>query len=501
LLFDVRGATLLSTMDSPPRPTILGRYMISDEIGAGGMATVHLGRALGAAGFSRVVAIKRLQPHFIDSEKLTTMLIDEARIASRIRHPNVVAMTDVERIGDHELLLVMEYVHGPSLAWLQSNLRLQQSVMPLRIALRIIVDVLDGLHAAHVAKSERGRPLEIVHRDISPQNILVGQDGIARVTDFGIAKAEGRISFTHDGEIKGKLSYMSREQLRGDPSIDLRSDIFSTGVVLWEMLTGQRLFALDSSSASAKAARAAAATSTMTALPPGSVTATMTLSALAAAEAAAAAWNAATDQAKSPIELLLAMKAETPPSALTPNIPPELDAAVMKALSIHATDRFENAEAMSAAISRANAPIATTKEVSEWTRQIASAFLLQRQEMIDRIEQVSAIILEPSTSTQPMPTSPMDHTLPIPRASAPTVDMPAAVVPIVAKKKSKLPLVLLAGALLAAVAVVIAIVIVRQPATGAIPSAVPGIESEAPTVPSAKRRPNRKRKTGDVPVE
>src|SRR4030088_3091893 len=178
------------------------------------MATVHFGRLQGAAGFARSVAIKSLHPQYAKDPDFVAMFLDEARLAARIAHPNVVPTLDVVSQGD-DLLLVMEYVRGSALSRLVRPLTQKGERMPQRIAGSIVSGVLRGLHAAHEAKSEIGEPLDIVHRDVSPQNVLVGTDGIARVLDFGVAKAAGRCYTTRDGNIKGKVPYMAPEQLEG----------------------------------------------------------------------------------------------------------------------------------------------------------------------------------------------------------------------------------------------------------------------------------------------
>jgi serine/threonine protein kinase len=205
------------------------------------MATLHLGRRMGEAGFARTVAIKRLRHELVNDPKFVAMFIDEARIAARIRHPNVTATVDVFR-HEGELCLVLEYVHGESLRALL-RAQVQRGCVDPRIAVSVMCGALHGLHAAHEAKSEQGEPLGIVHRDISPQNILVGADGITRVVDFGIAKAAGRIETTEMGQIKGKFAYMSPEQLTPGQALDRRTDVFCAGIVLWEALAGKRLFA------------------------------------------------------------------------------------------------------------------------------------------------------------------------------------------------------------------------------------------------------------------
>jgi len=222
-------------------PRVLGRYAIYDAIASGGMATVHYGRLLGPVGFSRTVAIKRLHPQFAQDPEFVTMFLDEARLAGRIRHPNVVATLDVVATSN-EIFLVMDYVHGESLARIVGEVTSRGELIPLPIALRIATDALQGLHAAHEARDERGMPLNIVHRDISPQNILVGVDGSARLVDFGVAKAAGQGQTTREGQIKGKLGYMAPEQLRAG-RVTRQTDVHAFATVLWEMICGRRLFA------------------------------------------------------------------------------------------------------------------------------------------------------------------------------------------------------------------------------------------------------------------
>ncbi len=219
----------------------LGRYELLGEIASGGMATVYLGRSLGAGGFQRLVAIKRMHPHIERDEEFVASFLEEARLAARIRHPNVVATLDVE---DGEApFLVMEYIEGDRLSGLiKEHVNRQRAGLPLQVALRVAIDSLDGLHAAHELHDDDGVALDLIHRDISPQNVLVGVDGVSRVTDFGIAKAIGRASHTREGELKGKIAYMSPEQLTNPTAIDRRVDVFAMGIIVWEMLTGRRLF-------------------------------------------------------------------------------------------------------------------------------------------------------------------------------------------------------------------------------------------------------------------
>lgn len=228
-----------STSDSHDLSNV-GRYDLLLKIEAGGMATVYVGRQRGAAGFERVVALKKLHSHLGSQSDFVSAFMDEARFASMIRHPNVVGVHDVEEV-DGERLLVMEYVDGSSLAQLQQNAQRAQKPVPRPVALRILTEVLRGLDAAHELCDLDGQPLGIVHRDATPHNVLVGADGAVKLTDFGIAKASQQSHATEPGRIKGKFRYMAPEQLGSGP-VDRRADVFAVAVMAWELLTGRRLF-------------------------------------------------------------------------------------------------------------------------------------------------------------------------------------------------------------------------------------------------------------------
>lgn len=205
-------------------------------LGIGGMATVYLARR-DEGGTSRVVAVKK--PHAFLAEDPATMavLADEAELGACIRHPNVVGVIDF--VGGDDPALVMEWVDGVELGKLSRAVALSGRRLPVDVVAAIARDVLAGLHAAHESRHADGRALEIVHRDVSPQNVLVGFDGAARITDFGVAKAACRDQHTEQGSIKGKLRYLAPEQLAG--GCDRRSDLYSVGAVCWELLTGERL--------------------------------------------------------------------------------------------------------------------------------------------------------------------------------------------------------------------------------------------------------------------
>ncbi len=223
--------------NEPPRAERrVGRYLIHERIGAGGMAEVFYGTLAGPAGISRPVAIKKLHPELVSDPDARAILLDEARLVARVQHPNVAALLDVVEEGE-DLFLVLEYIGGTTVAAL-----CRQGAVPADIANGIVIGALEGLHAAHTASGADGSILGIVHRDVSPQNIVLGADGLARVLDFGIAKAQGRAQqATRTGLIKGKLAYMAPEQLRTGIAT-VRSDVFSAGLVLFELLTGRRLF-------------------------------------------------------------------------------------------------------------------------------------------------------------------------------------------------------------------------------------------------------------------
>ncbi len=225
----------------PQGALLAGVYEPLIELASGGMARVVVGRRVGAAGFQRLVVIKQVHRHLLGRPDFANFFRDEARIASLIHHANVVPVIDVVE-APGELLLVMEYVESVSLSLLRSTAKNARVAVPPPIVFRIFLDMLAGLHAAHDLVDGEGRPLDVVHRDVSPQNVIVGVDGVSRLIDFGVAKASHRLTETESGDIKGKYAYMSPEQVAGLP-VDRRSDVFAASVVLFETLTGVRLFA------------------------------------------------------------------------------------------------------------------------------------------------------------------------------------------------------------------------------------------------------------------
>ncbi|HQB47112.1 MAG TPA: serine/threonine-protein kinase, partial [Polyangiaceae bacterium] len=218
----------------------IDRYELIAELASGGMASVYLARLVGMGGFERFFAIKRLHPHLGHEEAFVSMFLDEARIVAGIRHQHVVPVLEVGA-SDHGYYLVMEYIEGENLGTFLTQAIETKSPIPPNVVVRILLDVLAGLHAAHEHVDADGHPIGLVHRDVSPQNILIDTNGVARIADFGVAHATSRLSSTRSGQLKGKVAYMAPEQARGE-GVSPRSDVFAAAIVLWESLTSRRLF-------------------------------------------------------------------------------------------------------------------------------------------------------------------------------------------------------------------------------------------------------------------
>jgi len=317
----------------------LGRYETIRVIGTGGMAIVYLGRSIAEGGFERLVALKVMHSHIADDPDFVAMFLDEARLAARIRHPNVVPTLDVQR-AEGNLFLVMDYVEGLSLRAIIRHLRKKKSRIEHGIALRVMVDMLNGLHAAQELVGPDDKPLNLIHRDVTPHNILVGVDGVTRLTDFGVARAESRLSSTRGTSLKGKVAYMSREQLMAE-DMDRRSDIYTAGAVLWEALVGRRLF-------------------------------------------------------KAPSDGALVAKilegAQKSPRDVDPNVPSGIDAVCMRALSPKPADRYETAlefvEAIEDAAHEDGIRVASSRKVAAFTKDLTK-----------RIEAAPATSSQPSMAS------------------------------------------------------------------------------------------------------
>jgi len=310
----------------------VGRYAIFDEIASGGMASVHLARLMGSGGFCRVVAAKRMHRHFLQDPNFRRMFLVEAQLAARIVHPNVVPILDVLSHGD-ELIIIMEYVHGESLVALMQAARKAKTWFSIPIGCAIVAAVLEGLHAAHEARDGNGDPLDIVHRDMSPQNVIVGADGVARVLDFGIAKAVHKQPHTNPGTLKGKCAYMAPELVRGS-LVTRQVDIFSVGVMLWEVLAARRLF-----------------------------------------------------RGSTEAERLLRIVGGDYPSVRehNPDLSPEVEQVVSKALEVDPSKRYSTALEFAVAVERA-VPSASRRDVGHWVRGLAAGSLDARAELIHDIE-------------------------------------------------------------------------------------------------------------------
>jgi eukaryotic-like serine/threonine-protein kinase len=222
------------------KPIPFGKYYLLERINVGGMAEVFKAKTFGVEGFERLLAVKRILPNIAEDEEFIAMFIDEAKIAVQLQHANIAQIFDLGKVED-SYFIALEHVHGKDLRSIFDRLRGKGEVMPIQQACHIIMQVCEGLDYAHNKRDAQGRELHLVHRDISPQNVLIGYEGEVKVIDFGIAKAAGKASKTQAGILKGKFGYMSPEQVRGLP-IDRRSDIFSVGIVLYELLTNERLF-------------------------------------------------------------------------------------------------------------------------------------------------------------------------------------------------------------------------------------------------------------------
>ncbi len=299
--------------------TRLGKYEIIKRLATGGMAEIFLARVSGLPGFQKMVVIKRILPQLATKTDFVEMFLDEARIAATLQHPNVVQMYDVG-VVEGNYFIAMEYLHGEDVRSISKAVQHKEQRLPIEHALNIVIGLASGLHYAHEKVGFDGKPLEIVHRDVTPQNVIVTYDGAVKLLDFGIAKASNRYGETRFGTLKGKVPYMSPEQGRGE-ALDRRSDIFSLGIMLYELTLGRRLF-----------------------------------------------------QGKSDFEVLkqIVEGSVAPPTEYEPQYPPELEAIVMRALAKEKEARYQTARDMQVdleALVRADrlhvSPIALTSYMAE----------------------------------------------------------------------------------------------------------------------------------------
>jgi eukaryotic-like serine/threonine-protein kinase len=332
-----------------------GEYRIYSEIGVGGMASVHLARFLGKAGFARTVAIKRPLPALQQSVDFRRLATREALLAARVQHPHVVSTFDVIDSGD-EFLIVMQYVHGEPLSALTALAQRRGERVPVDIAVTLLGGVLRGLSAVHQARDERGRVLGLIHRDVSPQNILCGVDGVARLADFGLAKAAGYTVPSNAAEFKGKLTYASPEQVELG-ALTLATDLYAVGVVLWELLSGERMY------------RERTAPELVAQLLRGDV---------------------------------------VPPSRFVSSVPSSLDAVVLRALAREPQQRYESALAMAAALESCVRP-ASVEATAAWVCELAAESLQARARLvIDAESETSPSQRQPAQ----LSAGPLDLTVP-----------------------------------------------------------------------------------------
>ena len=356
----------------------LGRYRVVDEIGGGGMASVHLGRMDGPGGFQKWVAIKRIHPHLVEDDQFVDMFLDEARIAAGINHANVAQVFDLGK-DDNTYWIAMEYLHGEPLREVMRRSEEHRVLVSPELAARIGADSAEGLHAAHELRGKNGQLLGLVHRDVTPHNLFITYDGYTKVVDFGIAKVADRLSSTRAGTLKGKLAYMSPEQVRG-AEIDRTTDIFALGVVLWELTTGHRLFRMDTD-----------------------------LDTLERVQACVV----------------------PPPSTLVANYPVELESVIMKALAKRKEDRFQTARefsrALQAVLMRRGAFVGP-EEVSAYLHHIFADRIQKREAHLAWAAEVTSNIslddLRAGQAVLPGPARDLALHAPKPAPSQPVAQLP-----------------------------------------------------------------------------
>jgi serine/threonine protein kinase len=362
------------------------RYEILFKLASGGMATVYVGTARGSMGFRQVVAIKEPHPHLLDDKEYRRELLAEARLASLIHHANVVDVRDVEA-SSRTIRLIMDYIEGASFGELIVLASKAGRRLPPGVVVRVALDACAGLHAAHELVDEKGRKVGLVHRDVSPQNILVGLDGTTRVSDFGVAKATAA-SVTASGTLKGKIAYMAPEYVEGKP-IDRRVDVFGLGVVVWEALAGKRLF-----------------------------------------------------RAKSePETVQRVLLYEAPPiSREVPELGTHLDAALATALAKTPQERFATAQALGAALevsAKAAGLIASHSEVAAFVAELAGELLEgRRMQVRARLSQEPGLL---SLMGAPPPSLPQSAPAPSTARELATVPEIPAIRPEAPSTKSEVP--------------------------------------------------------------
>jgi len=329
-------------------PTKFGKYLLLERIAVGGMAEVFVAKAFGVEGFERLLAIKKILPTMGDDPEFISMFVDEARIAVQLAHPGIVQVLELGK-HDETLFIAMEYVSGRDLRQLMERFRRRQLPLPVPQAAYIIKELCEALDYAHHKTDARGKPLGIVHRDVSPQNVLASFEGQVKLIDFGIAKAESRLQKTQAGILKGKFSYMSPEQVKGQP-LDGRSDVFACGILLWELLCGEKLFTGDSD-------------------------------------------YAVLDKVR--------MGLVPEPRSRNPQCPPGLEKVILKALAVDPAQRYQSASELHDAL----APFALigARQLATWLREEFRAEYESEQERLRAWQAVAS-----PASTQAAPQTPLD---------------------------------------------------------------------------------------------
>ncbi len=336
--------------------TQFGKYLLLDRIAVGGMAEVHRAKSFGVEGFEKILAIKKILPHVAEDGEFVEMFINEAKIASQLTHSNIAQIYDLGNI-EGNLFIAMEYVWGKDLLQLVNYFRRRRESMPPPMAVYVATRVCEGIDYAYHKRGQHGKPLKIIHRDVSPQNVLISYDGEVKIIDFGIAKATLHHSETQAGLLKGKFSYMSPEQVQGFP-IDHRSDIFAIGTCLFEMLTSQSLFRGDNDF----------------------------------------------------ITLERVRKAEVPnPTDLNPKIPKSLEKIVLKALALDPNDRWQRAADFQDALQRfliTSPPIYTAKRLADWMRLTFAQDIDGDKTRMEEFSKLGPEVLRRSIPPSKPPTAP-----------------------------------------------------------------------------------------------
>ena len=355
---------------APERVIPFGKYLLLERISVGGMAEVYKAKSFGVEGFEKIIAIKRILPTMAEDQDFITMFIDEAKIAGLLNHANICPIYELGKLGDSHYI-AMEFVWGKDLLQIMNRFRRMRKRMPPAMVAWVAAKVCEGLDYAHRKKDRQGRPLGIIHRDVSPQNILISYEGQAKIIDFGIAKAASRTTKTQAGVLKGKFGYMSPEQVRGLP-VDHRSDLFALGTCMHEMITGERLFLGESDFSTLEKVRNA--------------------------------------------DVL-------PPTRYVHDLPGELEHIVMRALTLEAGDRWSSAAEMQEVLQRflaSQSPPYGTSKLSAWMKTAFAAEMSKEKERLTGY----ASIGRPSAGVPPPPPR-ASAALPPPQARVDTSELSA----------------------------------------------------------------------------